>query len=49
MGSKIKKHQERKPRNYLVKQLIIEDKGSPMRDRRERRLKEHQEDWRNEK
>jgi hypothetical protein len=48
MSSKIKKHQARKPRNHVIKQLIVENKGCELRDRRDRRAKEHKQDWKRE-
>lgn len=48
MSSKIKKHQSRKPRNHALKQNILDNKGGPMKDRRERRLKEREIDWKRE-
>ena len=40
MGSKIKPRQQRKPRNYVVMEMIVNAKGGPMRDKRERRPRE---------
>lgn len=40
MGSKIKHRQERKPRNYIAMDMILNNKGGPMRHRADRRPKE---------
>lgn len=40
MGQKISHRQVRKPRNLVVKDMILNTSGGPMRDRRERRPKE---------
>ena len=41
MGQKISHRQVKKPRNHMVKEMILNGNGGPMRDRRERRPKEH--------
>lgn len=43
MGDKIKPRQIAKPRNHMVKDMFLIQgaKGGPMRDRRERRPKDH--------
>jgi hypothetical protein len=42
MGQKIKHRQVKKPRNLDVKDMILNTKGGPMRDRRDRRAKENE-------
>lgn len=37
MSSKIKIRQQKKPRSLIVRDMILNTKGAPMRDRRERR------------
>lgn len=43
MGDKIKPRHGRQPRNHMVKDMFLIQgaKSVPMRDRRERRLKDH--------
>ena len=36
MGQKIKHRQVRKPRNHMVKDMILNNHGGPMKDKRER-------------
>lgn len=50
MGSKIKPRQQKKPRNYVARDMIINGtgKGGPMRDRRDRRSKDARNSWRKE-
>lgn len=40
MSDKIKHRQQRKPRNAIVEDMILNTKGGPMRDRRERRMQD---------
>ena len=40
MGSKIKHRQQKKPRNKIVLDMILETKPGYMRDRRDRRPKD---------
>jgi len=51
VGSKVKKHQERKPRNWVCRQMILERIGvnaaAPM-DRTERRQKDFKKSWKSE-
>lgn len=48
MGQKIKHHHSRKPkgaRSAVVLDMILNTKGGPMRDRRERRMKDARNQW----
>lgn len=51
MGSKIKNRQMKKPRNMTVLDAIVNHKGGPMRDRRDRRslerddVRRHTSEW----
>jgi hypothetical protein len=51
-GKKPKHHNEKKPRNWTARQMIVERIGmagnQPMRDRRERKLLEQKRSWENE-
>ena len=40
MGQKIKHRQVRKPRNHMVKDMILNNHGGPMKDKRDRRMDE---------
>jgi len=40
MGQKIKHRQVRKPRNHMVKEMILNNHGGPMKDKRDRRSDE---------
>jgi len=40
MGQKIKHRQERKPRNLITRDMILNHKGGPMRHRSDRRPKD---------
>jgi hypothetical protein len=40
MGSKFKPRQQKKPRSFITRDMILNNKGGPMRDRRDRRAKE---------
>jgi hypothetical protein len=40
MGKKFKPRQQKKPRSLITRDMILNNKGGPMRDRRERRPKE---------
>lgn len=44
MSRKIKVREEKKPRNMIVRDMILMTKGSPMRDRRLRRPKDTRRD-----
>lgn len=46
MGQKFKPRQQKKPRSLITRDMILNNKGGPMRDRRDRRAKER-EDIRN--
>ena len=48
MSQKIKPRQQRKPRSLIVKDMIINNHGGPMRDRRERRSNETKYSWKKE-
>lgn len=45
MGAKIKPRQQRKPRSYITRDMLLNNKGGPMRDRRERRPKDARRSW----
>lgn len=45
MGNKIKPRQQRKPRSYITRDMILNSKGGPMRDRRDRRPKDKRKSW----
>jgi len=47
MGQKIKPRQQKKPRNYVAYDMIVNGtgKGGPMRDRRNRRPKDARRSW----
>ena len=47
MSSKIKPRQQRKPRNLIIKDMILRGENGNMRDRRERRLKDKRNHWSN--
>lgn len=42
MGQKFKPRQMKKPRSLVTKEMILNSKGGPMRDRRDRRPKERE-------
>lgn len=46
MGQKFKPRQQKKARSLITRDMILNSKGGPMRDRRDRRAKER-EDVRN--
>ena len=48
MSKKIKHRQQKKPRSIITMDMILNCKGGPMRDRRERRAKDAKNSWRNE-
>lgn len=47
MGSKIKPRQQRKPRSYITRDMILNNKGGPHKDKREKRGKADR-DWQDE-
>jgi len=42
MGQKFKPRQQKKPRSLITRDMILNNKGGPMRDRRDRRAKERE-------
>lgn len=44
MSSKIKVRKQNKPRNLVVRDMLLNTKGGPMRDKRERRPKDARRD-----
>jgi hypothetical protein len=42
MGKKFKPRQQKKARSLITLDMIVNAKGGPMRDRRERKLKERE-------
>jgi hypothetical protein len=45
MGQKIKPRQQRKPRSYITRDMILNNKGGPMRHRNDRRPKDARKSW----
>jgi hypothetical protein len=45
MSSKIKPRQQKKPRSLITRDMILNNHGGPMRDRRERRPKDAKRSW----
>jgi hypothetical protein len=45
MSSKIKPRQVKKPRSYIVRDMILNNHGGPMKDKRARRPKDARRSW----
>lgn len=47
MGQKIKPRQQKKPRSLITRDMILNNKGGPMRHRNDRRIKDKRKSWEN--